>query len=338
MVEIRRREVLVALVIIVVAASAGAWYLLTREPAYQNPVLHNDAPDPSVIRAPDGSYYAYTTQSYHGANFYNIPVLRSEDLVHWTLVGDAFDERPSWTPPGVDNGDMWAPHVVRFGDRYYLYFSARFLETARMAIGVAVSDRPEGPFRDPLGEPLIVGDKGFDAIDPFVTEVDGTKYIYWGSDGVPIRVQELSGDGLSLVGERQDLLSPTGDGYESLVEGAWLLERDGFFYLMYSGDACCGTEAHYAVMVARSSSPTGPFERDPANPILAANEEYLAPGHNAVIRDEEGRDWIVYHAMIAGDFTNYRYLFIDPIEWVDGWPVVNDGAGPSEDSALAPSV
>jgi hypothetical protein len=42
--------------------------------------------------------------------------------------------------------------------------------------------------------------------------------------------------------------------------------------------------------------------------------------------------------MIAGDFTNYRYLFIDPIEWVDGWPVVNDGAGPSESSALAPSV
>jgi arabinan endo-1,5-alpha-L-arabinosidase len=91
-------------------------------------------------------------------------------------------------------------------------------------------------------------------------------------------------------------------------------------------------------MVARSSSPTGPFERDPANPILEANEEFLAPGHNATVRDADGRDWLVYHAMIAGDFTNYRYLFIDPIEWVDGWPVVNDGAGPSEESALAPSV
>jgi arabinan endo-1,5-alpha-L-arabinosidase len=42
--------------------------------------------------------------------------------------------------------------------------------------------------------------------------------------------------------------------------------------------------------------------------------------------------------MIAGDFTNYRYLFIDPIEWVDGWPVINGGAGPSEGSATAPSV
>jgi arabinan endo-1,5-alpha-L-arabinosidase len=338
MVEIRRRGLLLALVTIVAAASAGAWFVWMRDPAYRNPVLHNDAPDPAIIRAHDGSYYAYTTQSYHGARFYNIPVLRSEDLVHWTLVGDAFEERPGWTPPGVDNGDMWAPHIVRFGDTYYLYYSARFLETAQMAIGVATSDRPEGPFRDPLGEPLIVGQKGFDAIDPFVTEVDGTKYIYWGSDGIPIRVQELSDDGLSLVGERQGLLSPTGTGYESLVEGAWLLERGGFFYLMYSGDACCGADAHYAVMVARSSSPTGPFERDPANPILAANEEYLAPGHSATVRDADGRDWIVYHAMIAGDFTNYRYLFIDPIEWVDGWPVVNGGAGPSVESDIAPSV
>jgi arabinan endo-1,5-alpha-L-arabinosidase len=335
---IPRRGILIGLTAIVIAVSAGAWLLWLRPPAYENPVLHNDAPDPSIIRADDGAYYAYTTQSYHGARFYNVPVLRSDDLVHWTLVGDAFDERPAWTPPGVDNGDMWAPHIVRFGDRYYLYYSARFLETAQMAIGVAISDTPTGPFRDPLGEPLIVGGRGFDAIDPFVDDVDGTKYIYWGSDGIPIRVQELSDDGLSLVGNPQDLLSPSERPYEGLVEGAWLLERGRFLYLMYSGDACCGSEAHYAVMVARSTSPMGPFERHPANPILAANEDYLAPGHNATIRDEDGRDWIVYHSMIRGDFTNYRYLFIDPIEWVDGWPIVNDGRGPSTSSDVAPSV
>jgi arabinan endo-1,5-alpha-L-arabinosidase len=322
----------------VIVAAATAWIAWQREPAYRNPVLHNDAPDPSLIRAEDGTYFAYTTQSYYGADFYNIPVLHSTDLVHWRLVGDAFDERPAWTPPGIDNGDIWAPHIVRFGDTYYLYFSARYLETAQMAIGVATSDRPTGPFRDPIGEPLIVGEKGFDAIDPFVTEIDGTKYIYWGSDGVPIHVQQLSDDGLSLVGERTNVLAPRGDGYESLVEGAWLLEHDGSYYLMYSGDACCGDGAHYAVMVARSSSPTGPFERDPDNPILAANDDFIAPGHNATIRDAAGQDWIVYHAMVAGDFTSYRYLFLDPITWVDGWPVVNGGRGPSGASDVAPAT
>ena len=329
---------MLALAGIVIVVIAAGWTLWPRGAAYENPVLHNDAPDPSVIRVQDGSYYTYTTQSYHGARFYNVPVLHSADLVHWRLVGDAFEERPAWTTPGIDNGDVWAPHVVRFGETYYLYFSARYLETSQMAIGVATSDSPTGPFTDPLGAPLIVGEKGFDAIDPFVTEIDGLKYIYWGSDGVPIHVQELSDDGLSLVGERIDAIAPTGDGYESLVEGAWLLEHAGSYYLMYSGDACCGTDAHYAVMVARSSSPTGPFERDPDNPILEADEAFLAPGHNATVRDAEGKDWMLYHAMIAGDFAGYRYLFLDPITWVNGWPVVNGGKGPSADSNVEPAT
>ena len=334
----RRIALLVALSFLIVAVVAGAWFVWLREPAYENPVLRNDAPDPSIMRAADGSFYAYTTQSYHGATFLNLPVLRSTDLVHWTLVGDAFQQRPSWTPPGTDNGDIWAPHMVRFDDTYYLYFSARYLETARMAIGVATSDSPTGPFRDPLGEPLIVGDKGFDAIDPFVAEFADTKYIYWGSDGVPIHVQELSDDGLSLAGERRDVLSPSSRPYEGLIEAAWVLHHDESFYLMYSGDGCCGEDAHYAVMVARSSSPTGPFVRNPANPILESNDGFFAPGHNATVQDDAGDDWIVYHSMIRGDFTNYRYLFVDPIEWVDGWPVVNDGAGPSGESDSAPET
>jgi arabinan endo-1,5-alpha-L-arabinosidase len=337
-VKFRNRRVLFGLLGLLFVGAALAWSLWPRGPAYENPVLRNDAPDPSVLRADDDVYYAYTTQSYHGARFYNLPVLRSEDLVNWRLVGDAFRERPAWTTPGVDNGDIWAPHGVRFGDTYYLYYSGRYLETSQMAIGVATSDSPAGPFTDPLGEPLVVGEKGFDAIDPFAIEIDGTKYLYWGSDGVPIYVQELSDDGLSLVGERRDALVPTGRGYEGLIEGAWLLERGESFYLMYSGDACCGTEAHYAVMVARSSSPTGPFVRHPDNPILEANDAFLAPGHNATIRDADGRDWIVYHAMVEGDFTSYRYLFIDPITWVGGWPVVNGGDGPSRESDVAPAA
>jgi arabinan endo-1,5-alpha-L-arabinosidase len=334
----RRAVVVIAIPILVAAIAAATWVAWTSGSAYENPVLRNDAPDPTIIRDADGSFYAYTTQSYFEATFLNIPVLHSTDLIHWTLVGDAFRQRPSWTPPGIDNGDMWAPHIVRFGSTYYLYFSARYLETSQMAIGVATSNSPTGPFRDRIGEPLIVGNKGFDAIDPFVAEFGDTKYIYWGSDGVPVHVQELSDDGLSLQGDRRNVLSPSSRPYESLIEGAWVLHRDDYYYLMYSGDGCCGVDAHYAVMVARSTSPTGPFERDPANPILESNEDFFAPGHNAMVQDVEGRDWIVYHSMIRGDFTNYRYLFIDPVEWIDGWPVVNGGTGPSASSDSAPEV
>jgi arabinan endo-1,5-alpha-L-arabinosidase len=330
---------LVAVVALVAVAAIALLVPRVLAPAYENPVLRNDAPDPSVIRAADGAYYAYTTQSYHDAVFHNVPVLRSEDLITWELLGDAMPTRPDWTPPGVDRGDVWAPHAIRFGDRYHLYFSARRIE-GKMAIGVATSESPGGPFVDAIGEPLVTGELAFEAIDPFVMEApDGHKYIYWGSDGAPIRVQRLSADGLSLAGEPQPLLEPDGSSeYEGLVEGAWVWPHAGWWYLMYSGDACCGADAHYAVLVARSRSWLGPFERFDGNPILEANDRFNAPGHHAMVRDEAGRDWIVYHAMIRGDFTNYRYLFVDPVEWDGGWPVVNAGHGPSTEAADAPEV
>jgi arabinan endo-1,5-alpha-L-arabinosidase len=117
-----------------------------------------------------------------------------------------------------------------------------------------------------------------------------------------------------------------------------MMQHGPYYYLMYSGGACCGSEAHYAVLVARGSSPLGPFERYQGNPILAANEDFNAPGHHATIQDDAGRDWILYHAMDRDDVTNVRYLFLDRIEWVDGWPVVNDGEGPSAESGEAPVV
>jgi arabinan endo-1,5-alpha-L-arabinosidase len=77
-----------------------------------------------------------------------------------------------------------------------------------------------------------------------------------------------------------------------------LIPHGAFWYLMYSGDACCDQTAHYAVLVARSRSP---FERDQDNPVLAANDMFNAPGHNSVIVDNAAQDWIVYHAYVRPD-------------------------------------
>lgn len=336
-----KRFVVIVVIVAVLTASAVTVSVVTASltPAYENPVLHNDAPDPTVIRAGDGSFYAYTTQSYHGARFLNLPILRSSDLITWRLVGDAFPERPDWIVPGTDHGDMWAPHVARWDGTYYLFYSARSLDLGNMAIGVATSESPTGPFKD-RGAPLITGERGFEAIDPFAWQTpDGAKYVYWGSDQAPIRAQELSSDGMELVGEPVELLSPLdSEEYDGLIEGAWMMHHGPYYYLMYSGGACCGTDAHYAVLVARGRSPLGPFQRYGSNPILAANEAFNAPGHHATIQDDAGQDWILYHAMDRDDVTNVRFLFLDRIEWVDGWPVVNDGNGPSSESQDAPVV
>lgn len=305
---------------------------------YVNPVMANDAPDPSVIRADDGTFYAYTTQAYHDVEFVTLPILRSADLVHWELVGDAFagDARPPWIVRGDGNGDVWAPHIARIGGKYVLYYSASSASTLGFGIGVAVADAPAGPFRD-LGEPLLTG-PGFTTIDPFVLDDEGDLYLYWGSAGEPLWVQPLAPDGLSVTGERTAVLEPSGRPYERLIEGPWVVKRGGYYHLMYSGDACCGGEANYAVLDARATSPLGPFERDPGNPVLAANERFNAPGHNAVITDDAGTDWMVYHAMDREEGSGLRFLMIDPIDWSNGWPVVNGGAGPAPASSSAPVV
>ena len=327
----RRWQLLGAAGVLLLAA-AGAWLLLRSPgPLYTNPVLHHDAPDPSVVDAGNGTYYAYTTQS-NWPVLKKIPVLVSHDLVHWKLAGDAFPDNADWVTQ-----DVWAPHIARIGGRYLLYYAARQYGQGDFAIGVASSRSPTGPFRD-KGRPLIEG-RGYVAIDPFVLTEGDRSYVYWGSDGAPIRAQRLTADGMDVVGKPRAVLYPVaGGGYESLVEGAWVLERNGYYYLMYSGDACCEPDPHYAVMVARSKSPLGPFEKDPDNPILEANKAFLGPGHNATIRDAAGQDWILYHAFERGDVIGNRYLLLDPIEWVDGWPVINSGKGPSSHPSEAPIV
>jgi arabinan endo-1,5-alpha-L-arabinosidase len=304
---------------------------------YLNPVFAHDAPDPSVIRASDGYFYVYTTQSIYSAGVLNLPILRSADLVHWKLVGQVFPEIPRWVVGGPA-GDMWAPHAVVFDGRYYVYYAGRQYGTGIMAIGVAASDSPTGPFHD-LGKPLISGYRPYVAIDPFAFQAaDGTKYIYWGSNSDPIRVQALSSDGMALVGKPKVALAPRSSDNGGLIEAPWILRHDGAYYLMYSQGDCCSSHADYQVAVARSTSPTGPFVRDPNNPILSGNGHFTAPGHNATITDDAGQDWIIYHARLGGNLIQDRDLMLDPIVWKDGWPTVGAGQGPSWTMGPAPVI
>ncbi|MEA3038482.1 MAG: arabinan endo,5-alpha-L-arabinosidase [Sphingomonadales bacterium] len=306
-----------------------------RTATFTNPVVDADFPDPAVLRAPDGFYYAYATQGERDGRKVNLQVARSRDLVRWQWLGDALPARPAWASR---TWNFWAPHVVRHDGRYFLYYSAEPDPPATgpktgLCLGVATATRPEGPFTD-SGRPLQCGE-GFVNIDPmaFDDPATGKRLLYWGSGFQPIKVRELAADRISFApgSAAVNLVPPVkGGGYEALVEGAWVLRRGGYYYLFYSGDNCCGKEAHYAVMVARSRSATGPFEKAP-RPILAARGRWLAPGHNSLAIDRAGRDWIVYHAIDTqrpGEPVNTRrVMLIDRIVWRNGWPQV---LGPSE--------
>lgn len=332
----------IVLLLVLAAGSAG----VGARPSLSNPVIDGDFPDPAVLRAADGFYYVYATQTRGERGWVNIQVARSRDLVHWRQLGDALPTKPQWA---ARTQDFWAPHVVAHGGRYFLYYSAKpdaaLADPARgLCLAVATAARPEGPFTD-SGRPLQCG-AGFVNIDPmaFDDPATGRHLLFWGSGFEPIRVRELAPDRLSFApGSRAiELVGPdrTHD-YQRLVEGAWVVRRAGWYYLFFSGDNCCGPEAHYSVMVARSRHATGPFQTladatgARSSAILEAGGPWLAPGHNSVLMHDRGADWIFYHAVdsrrprsLPTDAVNTRrVLLIDRLVWRRGWPRVVHSSG-----------
>jgi arabinan endo-1,5-alpha-L-arabinosidase len=308
-------------------------------PSGPRSAVDSDFPDPAAIRADDGMTYVYATQGMAGGRQLNIQLARSGDLVGWEQLGDALPVKPVWASK---TQDFWAPHVARVGSRYLLYYSAK--PDAALAdpeqglcLAVATAERPEGPFTD-IGEPLLCG-PGFVNIDPMLFDdpATGKRLLYWGSGFGPIKVQEMTPDGLAFAPGSApiDLVAPvaTDDpaNYRRLVEGAWVTYRKGWYYLFFSGDNCCGPKAHYAVMVARSRSATGPFAVKPENGgvILEADARWIAPGHNAIV-EREGESFILYHAVDAAhprsrpedEVNTRRIMLIRGLVWKDGWPEV----------------
>ncbi|GJG85697.1 arabinan endo-1,5-alpha-L-arabinosidase [Gemmatimonadetes bacterium T265] len=323
---------------------------------YVNPVLNADFPDPGVVKASDGSYYAYATQT----TGIHIQLSHSTDLVTWSTPGEALPVRPTWAS---QSQNFWAPDVaLRENNTYVMYFSAEVDPDKRpspgddFCVGMATATNPGGPFTD-VGHPVVCG-SGATTIDPqgFDDPQTGKRYLFWGSDFAPIQVQELSATDRSTFAAGTapaPVVSPrAGQPYENLVEGAWMTYHAPYYYLFYSGGNCCvqfGPVA-YAVMVARAPSPTGPFEflrtsaNGPTTPVLAASASWIGPGHNAVVM-AGGADWMLYHAIdvthptLPGGNVSRRALLLDKITYqANGWPVVGPAGMPTNTPQTRPTV
>lgn len=328
------RVALLALCILALTPAAGAQRLRA---TYSNPVGPGDFPDPSVIRV-GRDYWASATTSEWAPEF---PILHSRDLLNWEVVGAVFQRRPEWA-----TGSFWAPELSQDRGRFFVYYVAR-KKGGPLCVAVASASRPQGPYRD--HGPLVCQEVG--SIDPFpVTDENGQRYLLWKEDGnsvskpTPIWAQQLSDDGTRLIGERKELFHndqawekhPTLP-YGDLVEGPTVVRRNGWFYLFYAGNFCCGRECSYAVGVARSRKLLGPWEKYSKNPIMEGNDAWRCPGHGTVVEDERGRTWFMYHAYQPDDFVYVgRQAMLDEVSWgADGWPSINEGRGPSS-NALSP--
>jgi arabinan endo-1,5-alpha-L-arabinosidase len=283
---------------------------------YANPVVAVDCPDPGVLRVDDG-YVMTCTSGNAGAAF---PLFTSPDLVQWRPVGHVF---PAGTRPAWGTGDFWAPEIHRIGDHYVAYYSARH-GSGQLALGAARADSPLGPFVD-LGAPLLL-DPGMGMIDAsaFVA-ADGRPYLTWKHDGnavgrrTPIVVQPLAPDGLSLVEAPVEAFANDRRWEGALVEGPFIVAREGSYYLFYSANAFF--DARYALGVARAPGPLGPWEKR-GDPLLVSGGAFAGPGHGSVVEAPGGEDALVYHAWAADAIGGGpgRMVLLDAVRWADGWP------------------
>jgi arabinan endo-1,5-alpha-L-arabinosidase len=285
---------------------------------YANPVIAVDCPDPGVLR--DGSQYVLTCTSGDAADAY--PIYTSPDLVTWTLRGHVFPAGhwPSWA-----KSDFWAPEIHVVGGQYVVYFSARDAG-GQLSIGVASASSALGPFVD-VGQPLI-HDPAMGLIDASeITASDGTPYVVWKEDGnaigkpTPIHAQPLAAGGLSLAGSPATLITNDEAWEGAVVEGPFMIEHAGSYYLFYSGNSYASSA--YAVGVARAASPLGPFTKAGA-PILSTGGAWAGPGHCAVVDTPAGDTYMVYHSweQSAVGGAPGRLVLTDAVEWQNAWPSV----------------
>ena len=271
-------------------------------------VVHGLA-DPDVL-LDAGTYYLYGTRDQVG-----FPVYTSTDLLHWARGPDVFRRRPGlW---GV--GRYWAPSVIKYHDRYYLFYSALGHLPAsgqRLShrICVAVADDPRGPFQ-PLVAPLPLIGKA--VIDPaaFVDPASGHAYLYFVADMSEnevsqVFVAQLNDDLTGTVGEPVLCIQPS-QAWEGKLwnEGPHVFQWQGVYVMTYSAQFWHGPD--YGVGFATSRSPTGPWTKDPANPVLQHWRGLFGSGGDCVVPMPDGKDYaIVFHADGPPD-SHRRDTYVD---------------------------
>lgn len=240
----------------------------------QRPIIQTKyTADPAPMVYND-TVFLYTTHDEDDAEGFKMQdwlLYTSTDMVNWTDHGvvaslKSFD----WVKR--DNG-AWAEQVVERNGKFYMYCPIH-----GNGIGVLVSDSPYGPFRDPLGKPLVWQKEHWDDIDPTVfIDEDGQAYMYWGNSNC--YYVKLNEDMISYSGDIVKL-KETPEHYQ---EGPWFYKRNGHYYLAFAS-TCCPEGIGYAM----SDSPTGPWKTK--GYIMRPTER--TRGNHPGIMDYKGKSYV----------------------------------------------
>lgn len=254
------------------------------------------------------TYWVYPTYSAKYKEQVFMDAFSSKDLITWKKHERIIDTASiKWA-----NKAMWAPSITEKGGKYYLFFGANDIQSDNEVggIGVAVSDKPQGPFKDHLGKPLV--DKFYNKaqpIDQFVfKDKDGQYYLIYGGWS-HCNIAKLNNDFTGFVPfeDGSTFKEITPEGY---VEGSFMFIKDGKYYFMWSEGGWTGP--NYSVAYAIADSPLGPFKR--IGKILKQDPAVATgAGHHSVIHDKKEDLWyIVYHRRPLGEKDgNHRVTCID---------------------------
>ncbi|RZK35738.1 MAG: hydrolase, partial [Pedobacter sp.] len=197
-----------------------------------------------------------------------------------------------------------APAIAYKNGKYYYYFSAD------VNIGVAVADKPTGPFKDALGKPLVKkGALKGQMIDPMVfVDDDGSAYLYFGQGNC--NIVKLNDDMISY--DATKIISIKPKGYN---EGSFVFKRNGKYYLSWSEFDT--RDPRYSVAYAVSDSPMGPFIKAEKNPILKGKGVVKGAGHHSIVQVPGKDEWyIAYHRFkIPGGNGYNRETAISPLRF-----------------------
>lgn len=273
---------------------------------YLNPILDGDYPDPAVFRENDNYYLCVSTENY----LPGLTIFHSKDLVNW-----------QWLCSPLKDFELaaWAPDILKYGDKYYIYFSAGGTNYAM------VSEYIDKGWSRPV-------DLKMNYIDPgHVADDDGNRFLFLSKN----HVVPLSRDGLQVTGPAKQVLKAPPIPEEWETEGEFpeapnIFKKDGYYYLTYANGGTAGPATSHMIMSARARDIYGPWELSPYNPVVhtwSREEKWISKGHGHFVEDTEGKWWVIYHAYENGYESLGRKLLLSPVEFTeDGWFQITEKA------------
>jgi arabinoxylan arabinofuranohydrolase len=246
--------------------------IYTADPA---PFVYNGLVYAFLDHDEDGTYGWFQMKDWR--------LFTTTDMVNWTDRGVTASLKTfSW-----GRVDAWAGQVAYRNGKFYYYVPIR-IQGEPFGIGVGVADRPEGPYTDAIGKPLVTGG-GY--IDPSVfIDDDGQAYLYWGNP--TLNMVKLNADMISYSGDIVKVPMNATTVNNMYLEGPWFYKRNGLYYLLYATQNN-GTPGKEDIRYSTSPGPTGPWTyRGLIQPVQTGGKSWT--NHSGII-DYKGKSYFFYH-------------------------------------------